>query len=252
MHGTGRTILITGASRGLGRAMTSHLVANGDFVIGTYRSARAEADALVAELADAPGRVSFLPYDARESDPADLATQVGELARTSPAGRLDALVANAGIGTHVPFADTSRDQLDELIDIQIRAPFLLTQAVLPLLSDGARILLMSSGLARFTLPGYAAYAATKGAIEVLTRYLAAELGERGIRVNCIAPGATETDFSGGAVRDNADLNQAVAGMVALGRPGQPDDIGAAVLALLSEEMAWMNGERIEVSGGMRL
>ena len=138
------------------------------------------------------------------------------------------------------------------MNIQFKGPFFLTQRLLPLLQDGGRILNVSSGLARFALPGYAAYAAKKGAMEVLTRYQAKELGERGISVNIIAPGAIETDFGGGVVRDNPQVNQHIAGQTALGRVGQPDDIGDAIAALLSDDLRWMNAQRVEVSGGMFL
>ena len=150
------------------------------------------------------------------------------------------------------FAETSEAQFDELMNIQFKGPFFLTQRLLPLLQDGGRILNVSSGLARFALPGYAAYAAMKGAMEVLTRYQAKELGGRGISVNIIAPGAIETDFGGGVVRDNAEVNRHIAAQTALGRVGLPDDIGDAIAALLSDELAWMNAQRVEVSGGMFL
>jgi NAD(P)-dependent dehydrogenase (short-subunit alcohol dehydrogenase family) len=164
----------------------------------------------------------------------------------------DYLLNNAGIGLNVPFAETSEAQFDELMNIQFKGPFFLTQRLLPLLADKGRILNVSSGLARFALPGYAAYAAMKGAMEVLTRYQAKELGGRGISVNIIAPGAIETDFGGGMVRDNAQVNQHIAAQTALGRVGLPDDIGDAIAALLSDDLRWMNAQRVEVSGGMFL
>ena len=164
----------------------------------------------------------------------------------------DYLLNNAGIGLNVPFAETSEAQFDELMNIQFKGPFFLTQRLLPLLQDGGRILNVSSGLARFALPGYAAYASMKGAMEVLTRYQAKELGERGISVNIIAPGAIETDFGGGVVRDNAQVNQHIAAQTALGRVGLPDDIGDAIAAILSDDLRWMNAQRVEVSGGMFL
>ena len=164
----------------------------------------------------------------------------------------DYLLNNAGIGLNIPFAETSEAQFDELMNIQFKGPFFLAQRLLPLLQDGGRILNVSSGLARFALPGYAAYASMKGAMEVLTRYQAKELGERGISVNIIAPGAIETDFGGGVVRDNAQVNQHIAAQTALGRVGLPDDIGDAIAALLSDDLRWMNAQRVEVSGGMFL
>ena len=157
-----------------------------------------------------------------------------------------------GIGIHAPFAQTTAAQLDELFDVHFKGPFLLTQALLPLIADGGRILNMSSGLARFSLPGYSAYGAMKGAIEVLTRYQAKELGGRGISVNVIAPGAIETDFGGGAVRDNPQLNAMIASQTALGRVGQADDVGGMIASVLDPSMRWVNGQRIEVSGGIHL
>jgi NAD(P)-dependent dehydrogenase (short-subunit alcohol dehydrogenase family) len=166
--------------------------------------------------------------------------------------RLYGLVHNAGVGVHAPLVETTAAQFDEMIDVHVKAPFFLTQALLPLMSDGGRILNVSTGLARFTLPGYAAYAAAKGAVEVLTRYMAVELGARGLRVNVIAPGAVASDFGGGVVRDNPAVQAHIASTVPLGRVGVPDDIGAAVAAVLSHGLAWANGTRIEVSGGQHL
>jgi NAD(P)-dependent dehydrogenase (short-subunit alcohol dehydrogenase family) len=160
----------------------------------------------------------------------------------------DFLVNNAGIGIHAAFTDTTEEQFDQLVDIHLKSTFFLTQRLLPLIKDGGRIVNVSSGLARFTQPGYSAYAAMKGAIEVLTRYMAKELGPREIRVNTLAPGPIETDFAGGSVRDNEDVNRALASMTALGRVGLPDDIGRAVAALLSDDTEWINGQRIEVLG----
>ncbi|HEU4535212.1 MAG TPA: SDR family oxidoreductase, partial [Polyangiaceae bacterium] len=166
--------------------------------------------------------------------------------------RFDFLVNNAGIGAHASFVETTEEQFDELMRVHLKGAFFLTQKLLPLLRDGGRIVNVSTGLARFTLPGYSAYAAMKGGVEVLTRYLAKELGGRGISVNTLAPGAVETDFGGGAVRDNEGLNRAIAGQTALGRVGLPDDIGGVLAMLLSPESRWINGQRVEVSGGIAL
>lgn len=164
----------------------------------------------------------------------------------------DYLVNNAGTGLYAPYTETTEAQFDDAVNIHFKGPFFLTQQLLPLIKDGGRILNVSSGLARFTQPGSGTYAAMKGAMEVLTRYQAKELGVRGISVNIIAPGAIETDFGGGRVRDNAELNQLLASQTALGRVGLPDDIGDAIAALLSDKLGWMNAQRIEVSGGMFL
>jgi NAD(P)-dependent dehydrogenase (short-subunit alcohol dehydrogenase family) len=245
--------LITGGSRGLGRSAAEHLAARGIDVLITYRSRRDEGEAAVAAIAAAGARGAALQLDVGDSAafPAFAQAVREQLARWD-VQRLDFLVNNAGIGVHSPFAQTTEAQFDELVRIHLKGPFFLTQALLPLLADGGRILNVSSGLARFAVPGYAAYAAMKGGIEVLTRYQAKELGVRRIRVNTLAPGAIETDFGGGVVRDNAAMNQQLAAQTALGRVGLPEDIGAAVAALLSDDTGWINGQRVEASGGMFL
>ena len=246
--------LITGGSRGLGRDMALKLAAQGTDVILTYRSRREEADAVVAAIKAAGRRAVALQLDVGNSKSFDaFVVQVADALRTHwQRERLDYLVNNAGVGVHAAFADIDEAQFDLLMNVHLKGPFFLTQKLLPLIADGGRILNISSGLARFALPGYSAYAAMKGAIEVLTRYQAKELGARGIAVNVLAPGAIETDFGGGAVRDNAQLNSFVAANTALGRAGLPDDIGAAAAALLGPGGRWINGQRIEASGGMFL
>jgi NAD(P)-dependent dehydrogenase (short-subunit alcohol dehydrogenase family) len=251
---TGRIALITGASRGLGRSIALHLARGGTHVIGTYLNRRADADAVVAEIEAAGGRAVMLPLDVGDSASFHaFAATIGAALRTSfGRERLDVLVNNAGAGIHAPFAATTEAQFDEMFRIHVKAPFFLTQALLPLLADGGRILNVSTGLARFTMPGYAAYASAKGAVEVLTRHMAKELGTRGIRANVVAPGAIESDFGGGVVRDNPDLNRLIASTIPLGRVGLPDDIGRGVAAILSDDFAWANGTRIELSGGQNL
>jgi len=251
---TRKIALITGASRGLGKNTAQHLAARGIDVIGTYHSKADQALALAEQLQQAGGRAAMLQLDV-----ADSSSFAGFAARLSDTleqhfGRrqFDYLVNNAGIGLNLPFSETSEAQFDQLLNIQLKGPFFLTQQMLPLLADGGRIVNISTGLTRFALPGYAAYAAMKGAMEVLTRYQAKELGVRGIRVNILAPGAIETDFGGGVVRDNAQVNDFIAGNTALGRVGLPDDIGAAVALLLEQGNGWITGQRLEVSGGMFL
>lgn len=246
--------LVTGGSRGLGRATVRHLAMAGVDVLLTYRSNQAEADAAVAEVEAAGRTAAALRLDA--AAPAELPGFVAEvrrlLAEHFRTDTLDHLVNNAGSGHHGPLAQTTQGQFEEMLAIHVTAPLLLTQALLPVLRDGGKVLFTSSGLTRFTLPGFGAYAAAKGAVEVLTRYLALELAPRGIAVNTVAPGAIETDFGGGAVRDDPELNAAIAAMTALGRPGRPDDVGGAVAALLTGGTGWITGQRIEVSGGQRL
>jgi NAD(P)-dependent dehydrogenase (short-subunit alcohol dehydrogenase family) len=246
--------VLTGASRGLGRSIAGHLARSGVSVIGTYRSRKDEAEAVAAEIRASGARAVMLPFDA--ADPAGFGGFAGRVSATlrDEFGRenFDFLINNAGIGINAPFAETTEEQFDALVQIQLKGPFFLTQKLLPLIADGGRILNMSSGLARFTLPGFAAYACTKGAIEVLTRYMAKELGPRQIRVNVVAPGAIATDFAGGRIRDNAAVNDAIAASIPLGRVGLPDDVGGAVAAILSDGFSWVNGTRIEVSGGQNI
>ncbi|MDH0201903.1 SDR family NAD(P)-dependent oxidoreductase [Comamonas aquatica] len=246
--------LITGGSRGLGRNAALHVARAGTDVILTYRSQAAEAQAVVAEIEALGRRALALPLDVADSRSfAAFAQQVqAALASHWQRERFDFLVNNAGIGIHASFMETTEEQFDELVNIHLKGTFFLSQQLLPLMNDGGRILNVSTGLARFALPGYAAYAAMKGGIEVLSRYMAKELGARGIAVNVVAPGAIETDFGGGAVRDNAQLNPMVASQTALGRVGQPDDIGGVIAALLQPGTGWINAQRIEASGGMFL
>jgi NAD(P)-dependent dehydrogenase (short-subunit alcohol dehydrogenase family) len=246
--------LITGASRGLGKSIALHLAERGVDSIITYKSAAAEAEAVAAQIVQLGRRAAALPLDIGRSDSFDdfTARVRAELERSWRRPRFDYLVNNAGVGLHASLAETTEAQFDELSRIHFKGPFFLTQKLLPLIEDGGRILNVSTGLARFTFPGYGAYASMKGAIEVFTRYLAKELGPRRITVNTLAPGAIATDFNGGAVRDNPAINQAVAASIALGRVGLPEDIGAAASLLLSAESGWINGQRIEVSGGQML
>ncbi|HTH07951.1 MAG TPA: SDR family oxidoreductase [Acidovorax sp.] len=247
-------VLITGGSRGLGRSAALAAAKSGIDVVLTYRQQATEAQAVVAEIEALGQRAVALPLDV--GDVASFGAFASQLAQALQSGwqreRFDFLVNNAGMGVHAPFAETTEAQFDALVNVHLKGVFFLTQRLLPLMNDGGRILNLSSGLARFALPGYAAYAAMKGAIEVLSRYLAKELGPRGIAVNVVAPGAIETDFGGGAVRDNAELNAFIAGQTALGRVGVAEDIGPLVAALLQPSTRWVNAQRIEASGGMFL
>ncbi len=244
--------LITGGSRGLGRATAFALAHAGTDVIVTYQSQRAAADEVVAQVQALGRKAAALPLDFANAT--GVAEFVRQLHKTLDAhfGRtqLDFLVNNAGMGVYAPVAQTTEAQFDALMQTHFKGPFFLTQALMAHIADGGRIVNISTGLTRFAIPGYGAYAAMKGAMEVLTRYLAKELGARGIAVNTLAPGAIETDFGGGAVRDNAELNQYIASQTALGRVGAPDDVGLAIASLLSESNRWVNAQRIEVSGGM--
>ncbi|WP_113720243.1 SDR family NAD(P)-dependent oxidoreductase [Aeromonas salmonicida] len=244
--------LITGASRGLGKHSALALAAKGVDLIITYRSQAEEAAAVVAQANALGVKAHALPLDVADSASfAAFAAEVRQLLqREWQRERFDFLVNNAGIGIHTSFEQTTEQQFDTLMNIHLKGTFFLTQQLLPLIRDGGRIINLSTGLTRFTLPGYAAYAAMKGGIEVLTRYLAKELGPRGIAVNVVAPGAIETDFRGGVVRDNQAVNDFIASQTALGRVGQPDDIGGVIAVLLSDDNRWVNAQRIEASGGM--
>lgn len=246
--------IVTGGSRGLGKEMALHLAARGHDVILTYNSKQDEAQAVVAEIEKAGQKAAALQLDVSDSKSfAAFAASVGEaLQATWGRKDFDFLINNAGIGINAPIAETTEDQFDLLVNIHFKGVFFLTQALLPLMADGGRIINISTGLTRFAMPGYAAYASMKGAIEVLTRYMAKELGPRGIAVNVVAPGAIETDFGGGMVRDNEKVNSFIASQTALGRVGLPEDIGGIIAALLSEDSHWVNAQRIEASGGMFL
>ena len=249
-----RIALVTGASRGLGRNTALKLAQQGVDLILTYKTSQGEAAEVVHQIEALGRRAVALQLDVADSGSfAAFAARVqGVLQETWHTAQFDYLVNNAGTGVHAAFAETTEEQFDTLVNIHLKSTFFLTQKLLPLLKDGGRIVNTSSGLARFTFPGYAAYATMKGGIEVLTRYMAKELGPRGITVNTIAPGAIETDFAGGAVRDNPAINAGIAAATALGRVGLPDDVGSAVAALLSDANGWITGQRIEVSGGMML
>ncbi len=244
--------LITGGSRGLGRSMALHLARQGADIVLTYQREASQAQAAITEI-EAMGRnATALQLDMGQSSGfGAFAEHLLALLRNNwQRENFNFLVNNAGMGVHALVADTTEAQFDQLMNVHLKGPFFLTQKLLPLIANGGRILNLSTGLTRFAMPGYAAYAAMKGGVEVLTRYLAKELGERRISVNTVAPGAIATDFGGGAVRDNPQVNGFVASQTALGRVGDADDIGALVAGLLSSTGDWVNGQRIEASGGI--
>jgi NAD(P)-dependent dehydrogenase (short-subunit alcohol dehydrogenase family) len=246
--------LITGGSRGLGKNAAIALAKSGVDIILTYLNNDSAADEVVKEIECLGRKAVALPLELADSSTftpfsASLKTTLHEHFSEE---HLDYLVNNAGMGMQLSFAQTTEAQFDALMKVHLKGPFFLTQTLLPLIKDGGKILNFSSGLTRFSFPGAAAYAMMKGGVEVMTRYLAKELGHRGISVNTLAPGAIATDFNGGAVRDDAKLNQALATKTALGRVGLPDDIGGVIANLLRSECSWINGQRIEASGGMLL
>jgi NAD(P)-dependent dehydrogenase (short-subunit alcohol dehydrogenase family) len=254
METQNKIALVTGGSRGLGKNAALKIAAKGIGVIVTYQSKKEEAEDTVNEIKQLGVQAAALQLNVADTKTFDaFFSEVKTVLKSVfNAEKFDFLVNNAGIGIHASFAETTEEQFDALVNIHYKGAFFLTQKALPLLNDGSGIINVSSGLARFATPGYAAYAAMKGAMETLTRYQAKELGARGIRSNIIAPGAIETDFGGGAVRDNEQLNAGIASNTALGRVGLPDDIGGVVAFLCTEDARWINAQRIEASGGMFL
>ena len=249
-----RIALVTGGSRGLGRNTALALAQRGVDVIITYHTQKSSALEVVHEVESQDRKAAALQLDAADLSafPAFISSLRETLATRWKRNAIDILVNNAGFGLAAPFVDTTEEMFDRLMNVHLKGVFFLTQAMLPILADGGRVVNLSSGLSRFSFPGYAAYAVMKGGIEVLTRYLAKELGSRGITVNVVAPGAIETDFGGGIIRDNAEINEMIASQTALGRAGLPEDIGPLIAALVSESGRWVNGQRIEASGGMLL
>jgi NAD(P)-dependent dehydrogenase (short-subunit alcohol dehydrogenase family) len=246
--------IVTGGSRGLGRNTALSIARHGGDVILTYRHGAEGAKAVVAEIEGMGRKAVALQLDVGSiaAIPDFVANVRSALAATWNRDSFDHLINNAGHGEMAAFAETTEAQFDLLFNVHVKGVFFLTQALLPLLSDGGRIINFSSGLTRVSYPGFSAYSAAKGAVEILTVYMAKELGSRGITVNTIAPGAIETDFLGGAVRDTPEYNEAFASMTALGRVGLPDDIGPAVASLIGPDNGWVTAQRIEVSGGQNI
>ena len=226
----------------------------GNDVIITYKSKKEEAEEVVSQINQLGRKAAALQLDVSESKKFDSFVESFKnlLKNNWNKNDFDVLINNAGIGVNKPFIETSESEFDQMMNIHLKGPFFLIQKLLPLIKDGGRIINVSTGLTRFSIPGYSAYSTMKGGIEILTLYLAKELGNRKITVNVIAPGAIETDFGGGYIRDNKEVNKYVAAQTALGRVGQPDDVGAAVASLVSDDFRWVTDQRIEISGGMFL
>ncbi len=245
--------IVTGGSRGLGRNTVLSLAKRGVDSIFTYNSNQAEAEKVVGLVAGAGRKAVALQLDTGNVGAFDdFVDSVRQALSGLGTERFDYLVNNAGISHHNSIEKTTEAELDAVYNVHFKGVFFLTQKLLPLINDGGRIVNLSTGLTRIIMPGSAPYGSMKGAIEVLTKYMAKELGPRRIAVNVVAPGAIATDFSGGIVRDNPELNKHVADMTALGRAGLPDDIGPMIASLLSEDNSWVNAQRIEVSGGMSI
>ena len=245
--------IVTGGSRGIGRQTVLSLAKRGVRTILTYRSNRAEADKVVALAAEAGAQAAALRLDTGDTAGfAGFAEAVrGQLAAWG-AERFDYLVNNAGTSSAAGFQTITEAEMDGLYAVHFKGVLFLSQALVPLMNDGGRIVNISSGLARFAMPGRIGYGSIKAAVETLTRYMAVDLGPRRIAVNVVAPGAIATDFSGGMVRDNPQVNKMVADITALGRVGLPEDVGPVIAALLSDDLGWVNAQRIEVAGGVHI
>ncbi len=245
--------IITGGSRGLGRNTALNLAQRGIDLIFTWRANQQEGESLIREVEAIGRKAAGFRLNTGEVRAFDgFVSQARKTLQSWGCEHFDYLINNAGNSLHADFTETSEEQFDSIFNVHVKGVYFLTQKLLPLMNDGGRIVNISSGLARCALRSSSAYGAAKGAVEVLTRYMAKELGPRGITANVVAPGAIETDFSGGTVRDNPQVNKMVAEMTALGRAGVPDDIGPMIASLLSDDNRWVNGQRIEVSGGMLL
>ncbi len=248
----GKIAIVTGGNRGIGRSTVEHLAKRGVHSIFTYHRNQDEADAVVSAVEQMGARAVAVQLDAGDVGSFEGFIRTAQSVLTVLGKeRFDFLVNNAGNNhRNLLFEKTTEEELDSLYTVHFKGVFFLTQRLLPLINEGGRIVNVSTGRTRISLPGGAAYASMKGAIEVLTKHMAKELGPRRIAVNVVAPGAIATDFSGGIVRDNPEVNKHVAEMTALGRVGQPDDVGSMIASLLSDDNGWINAQRIEVSGGM--
>lgn len=254
MNTSGKIALITGGSRGLGKDMALRLAEKGHGVFITYQTKKESAEAVVADIEATGGKAAALPFNASDFHSINNFLQnVAALLQSKwNVSHFDFLINNAGMGATIPFVQATEEQFDLFMNAHFKTVYFLTQRALPLLNDGGSIINISSGSTRVCVPGYSIYASMKGAIETLTKYLAKELGSRKIRVNVVAPGPIETDFNNAAIRNNPERKAMMASTIALGRVGVAEDVGGVVAFLCSEDSGWINGQRIEVSGGMVL
>lgn len=254
MNTKNKIALVTGGSRGLGKNMAVAIAKKGIDVVLTYHTNKEAADEVVAEIESLGQKAVAFQLDTSDTKSFDnfIKQATAYLQEQTGSPNFDYLINNAGTALYALASETTEEQLDAIFNIHYKGVFFLTQKALPFINEGGGIINISSGLARMSYPGSSAYASMKGAVEILTRYLANELGPRKIRVNVVAPGAIETDFGGGRTRDNKEINKLVASLTALGRVGLPDDIGGVVAFLCTEDAGWINGQRIEVSGGQAL
>lgn len=252
MSAAQKIALVTGGSRGLGKEMALSLARKGIDVIITYRTNEEEASNVAASIQQLGRKTAVLHLDMSRLQDLDqfINTLKGTLQTVWQSNSFDFLVNNAGMGATVPFEQVTEDLFDEFMNVHFKGVYFLTQKCIPLLNQGGRIINISSGTTRFSNPGYSVYASMKGAIEVFTRYLAKELGTKGIAANVVAPGPIETDFNNAAIRNNPNMKGMLSSLTPLGRVGTSEDIGGVVAFLCSEEGRWINGQRIEVSGGI--
>ncbi len=246
--------LVTGGSRGLGKDMALSLAGKGIDVILTYHSKKEEAEKVVRDIEAVGQKAATLRFDAGDIRSLDgfLEEVLNLLKEGWNLEKFDFLINNAGVGATIPIANVKEEDFDRLLNIHFKGVYFLTQKALPLMNDQGGVIFVSSGSTRFNVPGYSVYASLKGAVEIFTRYVAKEFGKRGIRSNIVAPGAIETDFNGAIIRNNPQLKVFIEGQTALGRVGNADDIGSVVAFLCTDEAKWINGQRIEVSGGINL
>lgn len=249
-----KVVLITGASRGIGKNIALNVAKDGYDVIITYHTKKDDAEEVVSQIESLGQNAVALQLDVLDSSSVNhfIGQVKSYLTENSADTSLYALVNNAGTGSYEPIAETTEETLDNLFNMHFKSVFLLAQAFGPVMEEGGRIINISSGYSRFSATGFSVYGAMKAAVDTLTRYQAVEFAARKIRVNSIAPGAIETDFAGGIVRDNAEINKYVTSQTALGRTGQTEDIGGVVAFLLTDAARWINGQRLEVSGGIFL
>ncbi len=254
MSANTRIALITGGSRGLGKNMAIRLAGQGHDVIITYHTQKADADAVVAQIENSGRKAVALQFDASDFKSLDqFVNKITEALQTKwNVSSFDFLVNNAGIGATIPFAQVTEADFDRFLNIHFKTIYFLTQKLLPMLNEHGRIINISTGTTRFAVPGYSVYASMKGAIETFTRYLTKEVGSKGITVNVVAPGPIETDFNNAAIRNNPERKKMMAAQTPLGRVGEAEDIGGVIAFLCSEDAGWINGQRIEVSGGINL
>ena len=246
--------LVTGGGRGLGKDMALSLAKKGIDVIITYNTNKEDADKVASEIINTGQKSASLQFDVSDIQSIDnFIKQLSETLKTKfSSERFDFLINNAGIGATIPFDKVTEDVFDNFVNVHFKGVFFLTQKTLPMINDNGCIVNVSSGTTRFCVPGYSVYSSMKGAVEVFTKYLAKETGQRGIRANVIAPGATETDFNNAIIRNNPQVKAFITSQTPLGRVGQADDIGSVVAFLCSDDAKWINGQRIEVSGGINL